>query len=64
MGVSSLRPGKNPEKWAILFASIGVTAGVTAIYLAHKGRTDISHIADATSITFDVMAILKTLEAL
>lgn len=55
---------KHASKWALLFASVGVAAGINGIRLALKGEMDKALLSDATSIIFDLMSILKALEVL
>jgi hypothetical protein len=63
-GTSHIHPKEHAGKWALLFAIIGVGAGVTGITLANKGKMEEALTADAISIIFDLMSIVKAVEIL
>ena len=63
-GTSHVHPKEHAGEWALLFAVIGVGAGITGLSLAHKGKIEEALTADVVSIVFDVMSIVKAVEIL
>lgn len=64
LGIAGATPREHAPAAALLLAVLGAASGAVGLALAHEGRIEEALAVDVASVLFDILSILKALEAM